>query len=678
MKLRDFFTQGKNDDNIIEAANESPLEESEPKAKLNFTVPKISREFIKEKQFHFRMWGSLILFLIGVAIPAPDWAKLLISIVSALIIGYDVAAQGIASLTSKFTFGESLLVTLAVIGAFAIGKTVEGYLVMLFFQMGRKILSFIIYKSKNTIKKSVDMRSDTVTVLLDGEYATVLTSGIKVGDKIIVPPGERIALDGIVVDGTSKVDVYALTGEDVPQTVEKGSRVMAGSMNISGMLTVSVECEKVESTTYRIVESLEIPEDSKSATEKMLENFSNIYALAVVIAAIIVGVVVPMIGRLEFAEWIRRAFVLILAAAPGTIIVSVPMAYFSGTIRSGKKGIIIKRPEVIDSLAETSSVVFDKSGILAAGNYKIKEIEANGVTEYELMMLASYALAFSSHPIAKSVLSEYALKIDKNRVERHVEKSGKGVMIQLDGKVIVAGNASLVKDMGVSDPFFRTVSDAVYIMLGNRCVGRIVIENALNPDAVRTVDELGRIGIVDVSIITDDELVVAQESASLIGINKVYANCIQKDKAAHIEALVNTQAQNSKMMFVTGNEYDEDSLAIANTGVALGGFKSDEYVDSANVVVLNSDPEKVATAIESARKTRNIAYQSVGFVLVIKILLMVLGLAGKVPMWFVPIIDVAIALVAIFNATRAFSKTYWVSSYRKVSGMFSKKESALQ
>ena len=602
-----------------------------------------------------RLGCTAVLFLLGLFVSVPDWMRLIVFGIAFLIIGYDVTLNAVTNLIQGHVFDEHFLMTIASLGAFAIGEAPEGVAVMFLFQLGEALHERAIGNSRKSITSLLDLRPETVNMIVDGKTVTLPAEDVSVGSIITIAPGERIPLDGLVIDGISEMDTSALTGESLPRSVTPGESALSGCINLSGVLTVRVTAELKDSTVSRILELIENADSNKTKSEKFITRFSKVYTPFVVCATFAIGILVPLIGRLPFYEWIHRALVFLVISCPCALVISVPLTYFAGIGRASKKGILFKGSEVLDTLAMTASVIFDKTGTLTTGGFMITEVEPVGISTDELMMLAAYAEALSTHPIARSIVEAYNGEIDKRRITKYHEQRGRGVVAQLDDRLtIAAGNEPFMAEIGVYPNVDSRGKSAVFVAVGSQYAGRIIIGDSPKKDAAKAIQALSAINIDRIAIFTGDRKEAADALASQIGIMEVHAECLPEDKVDKLRSLCDMQLEGDKLVYVGDGINDAPVLATADVGIAMGAFGSDAAIEAADVVIMTDEPSKVAEAIRIARNTKQIVIQNIIFSLSAKAVFMLMGLFGKTTMWMAVFADVGVSILATLNAMRAY------------------------
>lgn len=610
-----------------------------------------------------RLLAAVILLILS-AIPAIGGSSLLMeyifSTAAFLIAGYNILWNAVKSITKKRFFDKNVLISIAGIGALIIRECPEGVLLIILSQIGEFFQEYTVKKSRKSIAARWDIQADTVQLIIGNEIITVPAEDVNTGDIFIVYPGGRIPLDGEILVGTSEVDTSALTGAPAPRSVVPGDTVLSGCVNIANVLTVKATAVLSESTFSRILRLAENAEKNRGSAEKFMVRFAAIYTPAVFAFAFVIAVFVPLIFTLPFMEWIHRALVLLVIASPCALVISVPLTYFAGIGGASRQGIIVKGAEGIDSLAQVTSVVFDKTGTLTTGNFQITAIDPIGISEEELLLLAAYAESMSAHPIAKAIVKAAGVKIDSSRITASHEERGKGIVIQLDKKIVVsAGNAAFMNELQTDIELAANDNTKVYVALERHCVGSITVSDTIRKDAANAVYALNNIGIDRVVMITEDRTAAAEETARRLGIHEVYAQCLTEEKADKLKNLRDMQLSGEKLAYIGSGINDVSIMALGDVGIAMGGLGSDAAVETADVLILTDEPSKVSAALVSSRDTKKIILQNIGFALAVKALILLLALCGVASMWLAVLVDAVIALLTVFHAMRAFDpETY--------------------
>lgn len=608
----------------------------------------------KQKRELVRIGIALVLFAAAFMLPLVGWERFAAFLAVYAVIGWDVLWRAVRNIARGQVFDENFLMALATVGAFFVGEYPEGVAVMLFYQVGEWFQSYAVGRSRRSITDLMDIRPDYANVYRDGVLAQVDPNEVAVGEDIVIKPGERIPLDGQVVDGTSTVDTSALTGESVPRDVAAGSSVISGCVNVNGLLTVKVEKEFGASTVAKILDLVENASSKKAKAENFITKFARYYTPVVVIAAVLLAVVPPLLLGGGFDKWIYQALIFLVISCPCALVISVPLSFFGGIGGASKLGILIKGSNYMEVLAKTDVVVFDKTGTLTKGSFAVTEIRPEKEVERTLLLeLAAYAESFSDHPIAVSLRQAYGKTIDQSRVGEVQEIAGHGVQAVVNGKTVCAGNGKLIQSLGLTAAEANEVGTIVHVAADGRYLGYIVIADELKPDAAEAVAALKKSGVRKTVMLTGDTAAVAEAVAGQLGIDEVHAQLLPAGKVAQVEALLSDPARRGALAFVGDGINDAPVLSRADIGIAMGGLGSDAAIEAADVVLMDDKPSRIAAAVRVARRTLSIVRQNIVFALGIKALVLVLGAFGMANMWEAVFADVGVAFLAILNATRA-------------------------
>jgi Cd2+/Zn2+-exporting ATPase len=597
---------------------------------------------------------SVLLFAAGHFVPVAPRLKTFILVSCVVITGYDILIDTVTKLKREGEFNAGLFIVIAAAGAFAIGKGVEGAAVMLIFRTGEIVRGKLVRRSANEIESFVDLRPEAVNAVINGAIVQMAPGKIDVGNVISVSPGERVALDGVVVSGESELDTSALDGKAAPVFVTEGSEVLSGSMNLKGVLNIRVTADFDHSTVSRILELVEESENRKAAPEKTIGKLARIYTPAVAAAALILGILVPLFGGMQINPWLERALGLLVLANPAAYVIAVSMTYFAGNGGASKKGIIFKGADVIDTISRTTSVVFDKTGTLTDGIYRVVEVSALGLPENRLLMLAAYAELFSDHPIAKAIVAAADIMPDFAKVSDFREHPGKGTEIEVGGNSVAAGNALLMEELGVRADISQEEYSTVYVAVNRQYAGRIQLRDTLKPDSVKAVKDLHTIGIDRIVLFTGDKREVAADIAGKLGIKEFYAECLPEDKFTRLKGLLNMQLKGDKLIFAGNGADVTPVLKLADVGISVGGFTSGETTDAADMIIMTDEASKIASAVTLARYTDKIVRQNIVLSIGLKGFTLLLAAFGIASMWTAVLADALFALIVLINAKRAF------------------------
>ncbi|MGE4485631.1 MAG: heavy metal translocating P-type ATPase [Oscillospiraceae bacterium] len=603
-----------------------------------------------------RVAAAILLIILELVLTLSTLLSYSFVIAAFLIAGYDIILSAIKGAAGKDFFNEKLLMAVAGIAAMIIGKTHEAVIVMVLSQVGDLLQDSAVRKSRNSITGLMDMRPDKVKLMTEEGTVTVPAEDVKPGDIFIVSAGERIPLDGVVISGSSELDTSSLTGESLPRPVSEGEEVFSGCINVFGGLKIRATSILKESTAQRILDLVENSDDNNSNTEKFITRFARYYTPAIFALAFLIGVPLPLIFRLDFSDWLYRALVLLVISCPCALIISIPLTYFAGIGGASARGILFKGANVVDEIASATTAIFDKTGTLTTGQFDIVSTEPIGIGSEDLLFLAAYAEASSTHPIARSIVKNSGVSVDHKHITDFREKRGRGILTRLsDGRIIIAGSTELVDELGIEHPFGHRDSTSVLVCLDEKCVGCINLGDKVKPDAKKAVTDLISIGVDRVVMITGDKLSAAQMTAAELGIPEFHAECMPDMKLARIKSIVDMQGEGEKAIFVGDGINDVPVITAADIGIAMGGLGADAAIEAADVVIMNDQPSKVAEAISTARSVRRILWQNIFFSVGVKAVVLILGIAGIASMWMAIFADVGVAVLAVINAMRAFN-----------------------
>ncbi|RDY21295.1 heavy metal translocating P-type ATPase [Criibacterium bergeronii] len=585
-----------------------------------------------------------------------EWLQIALFIISYIIVGGDVVKRAVKNIFKGQVFDESFLMSIATIGAFFIGEYPEGVAVMLFYQVGELFQSYAVGKSRKSIASLMDIRPDYANVKKGDELVKVDPDEVQIGDIIVIKAGEKIPLDGKVIEGSSMIDTSALTGESVPREVEVGSDILSGCININGVITAEVTKEFGESTVSKILDLVENASSKKSNSEQFITKFARYYTPVVVIIAVFLAIIPPLvIDGATFSDWIYRALAFLVVSCPCALVISIPLSFFGGIGGASKKGVLVKGSNYLEALAETEIVVFDKTGTLTKGVFNVQEIHPEGVSKEELLELTAHAESYSNHPISLSLKRAYSKEIDNGRISDVEEISGHGVIATVDGKKVMAGNIKLMKMMDI--PYFKgeLIGTVVHVAVNNKYIGCIVIADEVKEDSAQAIKELKAANIKQTVMLTGDNKSIGSKVAKELGLDKVYAELLPADKVEKLEELFSQKSKKGKLAFVGDGINDAPVLARADIGIAMGGLGSDAAIEAADVVIMTDEPSKIATAMKISKKTLKIAHQNIVFAIGIKIIVLILSAFGIATMWTAIFADVGVTIIAVLNAFRALN-----------------------
>lgn len=605
---------------------------------------------------HLRLIAVGFIIYIFAIIIETNWMKLALFLLAYLIVGGDVVLGALRNISKGQVFDENFLMSVATIGAFAIGEYPEGVAVMLFYQVGELFQNYAVDKSRKSIAGLMDIRPDYANVKRGDELVKIDPDEVNIGEIIVIKAGERIPLDSRVIEGTSMVDTSALTGESVPRDVAAGDDLLSGCININGLITAEVVKDYYESTVSKILDLVENAGNKKSNSEKFITKFARYYTPVVVIVALILAVAPPMLIKGQsFSDWLYRALTFLVVSCPCALVVSIPLSFFGGIGGASKRGVLVKGSNYLEALAQTEIIVFDKTGTLTKGVFNVQEVHAEGISRDELLELTAYAESYSNHPISQSLKRAYGKDIDNSRINNVEEISGFGVTAEVDGKKICAGNSKLMDKMNISYFNGEALGTVVHVSINGDYAGYITIADEVKPDSKEAIRELKASHIKKTVMLTGDSTKVGKAVAEELGIDKVYAELLPGDKVAKLEELFPDKASKGKLAFVGDGVNDAPVLARADIGIAMGALGSDAAIEAADVVIMTDEPSKIATAINISKKTLKIAYQNAVFAIGIKIGVLVLSAFGMATMWAAVFADVGVTVLAVLNSLRALN-----------------------
>ena len=600
---------------------------------------------------------SFILFLLAMLVPFEnDLMNKGLYIIAYLIVGLEIVWKAIRNIFRGKVFDEHFLMALATIGAFAIGEFPEAVAVMLFYQVGELFQDYAVDKSRKSITSLMDIRPDIAVVKRDGKLETVNPEEVKIREEIVVKPGEKIPLDGVILDGNSMVDTSALTGESLPREVNIGDEVLSGCINKNGLLTIKVKKEFGESTVSKILDLVENASSKKSKSENFITKFAKYYTPIVVIVAVMLAVIPPFaIGLGNFQEWLYRALTFLVVSCPCALVISIPLGFFGGIGGASKTGILVKGSNYLEALSNTEIVVFDKTGTLTEGVFEVQKVEPIGVSKEELLKYATYAESNSNHPISVSLRNAYKEEINQSKILNTEELAGRGVSSNVDGKNILIGNDKLMKENNISYTSCNEIGTILYVAIDNKYAGDILIGDKIEDDSFKAIKTLKKDNIKETVMLTGDKKEVGEKVANELGLDKVYSELLPDGKVEKVEELMKEKSEKGKLVFVGDGINDAPVLAISDIGIAMGGLGSDAAIEAADIVIMTDEPSKIGTAIKISKKTMSIVKQNIIFAIAIKIIVLVLSAFGLSTMWEAVFADVGVSVLAIINSLRALS-----------------------
>ena len=583
------------------------------------------------------------------------WIELLIFLVPYGVIGWDILFKAGRNIAHGQVFDENFLMCIATVGAFAIKEYPEAVFVMLFYQVGELFQSYAVGKSRRSISEMMDIRPDYANIQRDGKLVQVDPEEVKIGDTIVVKPGERVPLDGVIISGGSALDTAALTGESMPREVETGDDVISGCVNLSGVLEIRVTNEFGQSTVSKILDLVENSSSKKAKAENFITKFARYYTPCVVIAALLLAVIPPLFLSGSWGEWIERALIFLVISCPCALVISVPLSFFGGIGGASKNGILVKGGNYLEVLSKTEYVVFDKTGTLTKGVFNVTAVHPDKCSEGELLELAATAECYSDHPISRSLKEAYAKDIDTSRLGEIKEISGHGVEAFIDGKRVSVGNDKLMEKEGVSWHPCHHIGTTVHIAVNGEYLGHIVISDEIKQDSNEAIKNLKAMGVKKTVMLTGDTKEVGEDIAGKLGLDEVHTQLLPADKVDRVEKLLN-EKQGGALAFVGDGINDAPVLSRADIGIAMGAIGSDAAIEAADIVLMDDKPSKIAVAIRIAKRTMRIVRQNIVFALAVKLLVMIMGAFGVANMWEAVFADVGVSVIAILNSMRAMKK----------------------
>ena len=608
----------------------------------------------KQKKGLVRIGAGAVLLVAAYLLGVEGWASLVAFLVPYAVVGWDVLWKAVRNILHGQVFDENFLMALATIGAFATGKYSEGVAVMLFYQVGEWFQRYAVGRSRRSIAALMDIRPDHANLVgPDGTARQVDPDEVQVGDVILVKPGERVPLDGTVLEGNSMLDTAALTGESVPRRTAEGDTVISGCINGSGLLRVRVEKPYGESTVAKILDLVENAGEKKAKAENFITKFARWYTPAVVIAALALAVLPPMVLGGGWADWVRRALIFLVISCPCALVISVPLSFFGGIGGASKRGILVKGGAYMEVLANARTVVFDKTGTLTKGVFSVTAVHPHEIDKTHLVELAALAESYSTHPIAVSLRAAYGKTPDAARVAGYEELSGRGVRARVDGHTVCVGNGRLMDEAGAQWHECHLTGTVAHVAVDGSYAGHIVISDEVKPDAAAAIAALKEAGVKKTVMLTGDAREVGEAVAKQLGIDEAYTPLLPADKVEHMERLLARQPKGEALAFVGDGVNDAPVLARADVGIAMGGIGSDAAIEAADVVLMDDKPSKLALAMRISRRTKTIVTQNITFALVIKFLILIFGALGLANMWEAVFADVGVMVIAVCNATRA-------------------------
>ena len=600
---------------------------------------------------------STILFVLALIIKVDfQWLNISLFIVAYIIVAYDIIYNALTNILRGRVLDENFLMTIATLGAMLISEYPEALAVMLFYQIGELFQSYAVDKSRKSIASLMDIRPDYANLKKEDQIVKVDPDQVQLGDLIIIKPGEKVPLDGNVIDGSSMLDTSALTGESLPRDVQPGDAILSGCINVNGLITVEVTKEFGESTVNQILELVESASSKKSQSERFITRFSRYYTPIVVILAILLATIPPLlITGARWSDWTYRALAFLVVSCPCALVLSIPLSFFSGIGGASRRGILIKGANHLEDLAKTKTIVFDKTGTLTKGVFKVQEVKAKEFSKDKLLELAAYAESFSNHPISSSLKEAYGKDIDQSLITESQEIAGHGVVALIDGNRVLAGNSRLMDKFSIPYDKEESVGTIVYVAMDQVYAGHIVIADEIKEDALQAIKDLKKSNIKNTVMLTGDLEKVAKDVADKLDINQVYAQLLPGDKVKKVEELLLEQSQDSKLAFVGDGINDAPVLTRSDIGVAMGALGSDAAIEAADIVIMTDHPSKLSTAINISKKTLRIARENTFFAIGVKVLILGLSALGFTTLWAAIFADVGVTIIAVLNSFRAMN-----------------------
>ena len=600
---------------------------------------------------------AAVLIVVFSLLPAEGYLRFVLFMIPYLVIGYDILKKAFKGILNKQVFDENFLMAVATVGAILLGDYSEGVAVMLFYQIGELFQSYAVGKSRRNISELMDIRPDYANIEKDGTLEQVDPDEVEIGTIIVVQPGEKVPIDGVITEGTSTLNTSALTGESLPRDAKAGDEVISGCINMTGLLKIRTTKEFGESTVSKILELVENSSSRKSRSENFISKFAKYYTPAVCYGALALAFIPPIVllimGKSAmWGDWIYRALTFLVISCPCALVISIPLSFFAGIGGASNQGILVKGSNYLETLAQTKYVVFDKTGTMTQGVFEVSGIHHNEMPDEKLLEYAALAECSSSHPISKSLQKAYGKPIDRNRVTDIEEISGNGVIAKVDGMSVAAGNTKLMNRLGIAYQDCHHVGTVVHMAIDGKYAGHILISDIIKPHAKEAIAELKKAGISKTVMLTGDSKRVADQVAEELGIQEVYSELLPADKVSRVEELLNQKSEKAKLAFVGDGINDAPVLSRADIGIAMGALGSDAAIEAADIVLMDDDPLKISKAIKIARKCIRIVYENIYFAIGIKILCLILGALGIANMWVAIFADVGVMILAVLNAIR--------------------------
>ena len=611
----------------------------------------------KQKKMLIRIIVAAVLIVLFSKLPIDGYVRFGLFMIPYLVIGYDILQKAFKGIRNKQVFDENFLMAVATVGAILLGDYSEGVAVMLFYQIGELFQSYAVGKSRRNISELMDIRPDYANIEVDGKLEQVDPDEVEIGTVIVVQPGEKVPIDGVIIDGVSILNTSALTGESLPRDAKAGDEVISGCINMTGVLKIRTIREFGESTVSKILELVENSSSRKSKSENFISKFAKYYTPVVCYGALALAFIPPIVLLIMgkpamWGDWIYRALTFLVISCPCALVISIPLSFFAGIGGASNQGVLVKGSNYLETLAQTSYVVFDKTGTMTQGVFEVSGVHHNEISDEKLLEYAALAECSSSHPISKSLQKAYGKPIDRNRVTDIEEISGNGVTAKVDGISVAAGNAKLMKRLGISYQECHHVGTVIHMAVDGKYEGHILISDILKPHVKEAIAELKKAGIKKTVMLTGDSKRVADQVAKELGIGEVYSELLPAEKVSKVEELLHQKSEKEKLAFVGDGINDAPVLSRADIGIAMGALGSDAAIEAADIVLMDDDPLKISKAIKIARKCIHIVYENIYFAIGIKILCLILGALGIANMWMAIFADVGVMIIAVLNAIR--------------------------
>lgn len=614
----------------------------------------------KQKKVLIRIIIAFLLLVVLHFVPVKGWLSLVLYLVPYFVIGYDILKKAFKGILNRQVFDENFLMAVATVGAIILGEYTEGVAVMLFYQIGELFQSYAVGKSRRNISELMDIRPDYANIEKDGKLEKVDPDEVEVGSIIVVKPGEKIPIDGIVEYGTTTLNTAALTGESLPRDAKEGDEVISGCINMTGLIKIKTTKEFGDSTVSKILDLVENSSSKKSRSENFITKFARYYTPAVCYGALALAVLPPIVSLIigfdpAWNQWIYRALTFLVISCPCALVISIPLSFFAGIGGASKEGVLVKGSNYLEALSEAKYIVFDKTGTLTKGVFEVAGIHDAVIPEDKLLEYAAYAERFSSHPISRSLCKAYGKEIDQTRVSDVNEISGEGVTAVVDGTSVAAGNIKLMKRLGIECKECGSVGTVVHVAVNGSYAGHILISDQLKPHTKQALEELKKLGMKKLVMLTGDAKRVAESVAKEVGVTDVYSELLPADKVSKVEELLEKKPAKEKLVFVGDGINDAPVLSRADIGIAMGALGSDAAIEAADIVLMDDDPLKISKAIHISKKCIRIVYENIYFAIGIKIICLVLGALGIANMWAAIFADVGVMVIAVLNAIRALN-----------------------